>query len=264
MSIDIFLDDDEQRALPSYDWRTFVDDADLFVRELRVPRKIHSSTNNNGRGLDLSHKCNELAMLIAEAHEVYDVALEAWATRRENSFSPNLEANYDPAEEIPPYGWPDYAAYQTTQADWDELYERHYKRPRGPSGKSRTRKQHDNGDLPTRPLWDIYILILQWWERHVGKPFNPDFNINKDTRGTDERKKLEWFNPAARVFLLIAQELNTSYTSINCHWIHDRLRKTVPKRKQRERRLEPTLSGGPRAAMIGGAVRRRFWRSSRA
>lgn len=75
------------------------------------------------------------------------------------------------------------------------------------------------------PLRNAYVVIRAWWRRHVGKSFSPDFNFKKATRGTDERKSLNWFNPAARLFLMVAQELNTSYTPAHCHWIHEALRK---------------------------------------
>lgn len=224
MSIADFLDD-EPREPPRYDWRAFTDDADWMIRALQTPRKIHSATTPHGRGLDLSHKRDELAMLLAEAHEVYELALEEWETRRTNSYRPKLEDNYDPDEESPPHDWSEYAAYQPTQADWDKIHERHYRRKPGPPGKSRTRQQRDGSDLPTQPLRNVYAVIRAWWRRHVGKPFSPDFNFKKVTRGTDERKSLNWFNPAARLFLMVAQELNTNYAPAHCHWIHEALRK---------------------------------------
>jgi len=132
---------------------------------------------------------------------------------------------------MPPYDWSDYESYRSTQADWDEIYERHYQRKRGPSGKSKTKKQRDGTDLPTIPLRNVYIVIRGWWWRHVGNHFNPDFNFRKDTRGTDDRTRLNRFNPAARLFLLIAQDINTNYTPIHCHWIHERLRKKIVRDK---------------------------------
>jgi len=77
---------EEQRESPRYDWHGFVDDADWLIHALKTPREIHSATTSHGRGLDLSKNRDDLAMLIAEAHEVYDVALEDWQTRRENSY----------------------------------------------------------------------------------------------------------------------------------------------------------------------------------
>ena len=255
----------EPRDPPKYDWHYFLDcedglNADTLIKWLKEPRKINSATRFHGRGLDLSHLRDELAMLLAEVHEQYETDRDEWHQRNgpevawhtieeeqrkaeeEQQASEDVDAPYAaplrparklsgnwkpgvPGEPASPY---DYSAHEKPltkaehAAEWAAWWQEAYARDPGRPKKSKTRRE-----LATGPMDGPYFTIQSWWKRHVKRGFNPDYNFGKkSTAGTVDRKDWEYFNQAGRLLLMIAQDLDYRYTPTICNSLNHRLRKS--------------------------------------
>lgn len=171
-----------------------------FIPYLAARRVIDSASGMGGRrGVNLSNKRYELGRLIAECRSHYDDAVEDLAAR-ENPPKFSRDFRVHPA----------YAEYYTS-ADIKEEFDQtwaFYARRRGRPG--RTAK-----GLLVAPLHPVYILVRDWWVEHVG-PFNADYT--EDEFGTLD--VLERHTPAARLLLLIAQDMDYRFGAETCKNLH--------------------------------------------
>ena len=157
-----------------------------------------------GPGVDLASHEAALRAMLRDAHEVYALALDDWETRaKSDKPKERLEANWDRDEAAYDYGDDAGAGLE----DWPEWWKEHYYRPAGRPGKSQT------SDLPIAPLHAVYTLVKRWWIDNVDPKFNPTYP--REYEG-GPRSIVEKFNPAARLLLLVAKDIDDRYTADNC------------------------------------------------
>ena len=184
---------------PTYDWRDFLGDADALIELPGMSEPVYQR--------------QALARLLAATREVYFNALDDWKSRRADD-----KPRYGRRDDDEGEGWEGAGAYLRAA----------YGRPEGNPGTGRTRKY-----VPVAPLHSVYPMVEQWWREHVGRPaFHPKYR-REDEDGPPGRKGRRTFgggNPAGRLFLLVAQELNERYTPT----ILENIRRSVQRQRRRE------------------------------
>ncbi len=147
--------------------------------------------------------------MLHDAHEVYTVALDDWVGRTDpGKPHKRLEANWDPDEEVA-YDYGDMVGVGL--GDWEAWWRENYYRQPGRPGMIQT------CGLPVAPLHAVYYVVRRWWVDTVG-PFNPTFPRAWDGDEGEvggPREIIEKFNPAGRLLLLIAQEMDDRFTADN-------------------------------------------------
>ena len=96
--------------------------------------------------------------------------------------------------------------------DWPEFWKWFYYRPPGRPGRSHT------SDLPIAPLHAVYSVVRRWWIGTLGGKFNPTYPRAWDGDEGEvggPRDIIEKFNPAGRLLLLIAREMDDRFTADN-------------------------------------------------
>ena len=73
--------------------------------------------------------------------------------------------------------------------------------------------------IMSMPLIAVYFLVNQWWRHVLHKPFRPDYS--RRLNHLNDENNMPRYNAAARLFLLIAQELDVQYKSRLCERVHD-------------------------------------------
>lgn len=168
---------------------------DLYDPTYIVEVMALSAPDSNDPGVDLDP--NEVRLLISLARLAHERCLSDW-----------LRTN-EPAYMEPPSTGP--------YAKWEN------RRPKNP-GRFR-----DGSDLPAPPLRAIYAICNEWWRAKVGTAFHCDFkawSLGDDYTGLE---RLEFLNPAARLFLLIAGAVG-EYTPDQCRRVHETTYKRLDKR----------------------------------
>lgn len=199
------------------DWRQFLEEADFIIQ--LVGQEYIPDSGRARRGVDLRDRREAVARLLAEVDELYIVALDDWATRN-SPLRPakRLEDNWDPDEEPVPYDYSPWAGCYDADAEWGELWDECYRRPRGNPGKNRS--SGATSPPPVAPLRPVYRLVRDWWRQNVGG-FQPIYGTRPDG---DRREPHIWYNSAGRFLLLVAQEMDTGYVVENCRGLYETLK----------------------------------------
>ena len=187
----------------------------FIIEQVARPVVLDRGDKPKSKDLDLTPYEDALRRLVGETRRVYRLALSDWLRRNEPDWQPQrrLRDNQEPDEPEPTY---DYG--EDTGAgleDWDAWWRENWGKGRGNPGGSRTRE-----GMPITPLEPIYFLVNKWWRRVLREPFRPDFR--RGVEGWSVGEKMSTLNPAGRLFLLIAQDLNR-YTYTICLNLHERL-----------------------------------------
>ena len=168
-------------------------------------------------GLDLKPHEDALRWLLREADLLHSLVMSDWRARNEAEGSiwrpsHRLRDNQDLDEPEPTHNYGDMAGEGLE--DWDKWWRENYGK-----GRSNPGRFHLRPDLPKPPLTAVYFLVNKWWRRVLRKPFRPDYSGRQNHLG--DLKNMPRFNAAARLFLLIAQELDVEYKSRLCARVHD-------------------------------------------
>ncbi len=202
---------------------TDYDPIPLIIEEVARPVE-RDRADRPGRGVDLGPHEDALRRLLHDAHEVYRLAMDDHATRADpDKPRRRLQENWDPDESKPTYDYGEDAGVGLD--DWDEWWQQHYHRRAGNPGTNRTSTK--SSPPPVTPLHAIYTLTRRWWKATVGTPFRPTYPRDPFEGDENPRTDFARFNPAGRLFLLVAKSLDRRYTALNCYGVHE----TVPKKK---------------------------------
>lgn len=133
-----------------------------------------------------------------------------------------LADNWDPDEE-PVTGYDAYAAHQLTEREWREWWDLHFAKPRAANGNRARNPGRFRGDkidppLGRPPVAALYHRVNRWWRETVGTPFRPDFSGVVSAANDSDR--MSEINPAARLFVLLAQEADHHLTVDHCRRVH--------------------------------------------
>lgn len=181
-------------------------------------------------GIDLSAHRDTLARMIVAARmrfldEDDDARRRAAAAGPHGWPNRRLEKNWDEEDEAPVY---DYSEFQVDDPDaewaawWDEVFA---KRPSSLTG-GRARNPgwfrvpgRGGAKMMKPPLVSIYFLVNRFLRRVVGVPFFPIFKAND--HAASDIDAMPHLNPAARLFLLVAQAVDDRYSREHCKRVHD-------------------------------------------
>ena len=191
----------------------------------------------NAPGVDLGPYEPELRAMVHDAHTAYAEAVDDWEgrtkpyksksglddyTTKPKLYKPKkrLEANWPKPkkrltanrkrDEEVAYDYGDDAGAGLD--DWPEFWKWFYYRPPGRLGRSHT------SDLPIAPLHAVYSVVRRWWIDTLGGKFNPTYPRAWDGDEGEvggPRDIIEKFNPAGRLLLLIAREMDDRFTADN-------------------------------------------------
>ena len=84
--------------------------------------------------------------------------------------------------------------------------------------------------LAKPPLATTYRLINSWWRTTLKKPFCPDFRVRDYLSDDTESERMDLVNPAARLFILIAREVDPHYTIDHCRKVDEENYKGLDKK----------------------------------
>jgi hypothetical protein len=219
-----------------------------IIEEVKWSVKRYTTPDEDGEGVDLLQYKDELRELLSVAHERYKFALEEWEARAgPNKPKEKLKENWDPDDFGPVYDYGDMAGADLDYVDkwgnrhnWDEHWQRFHSGLVGNQGGSRDGSK-DAGVRPIPPLYPVYVLVRKWWLKYIGGGFNLKYHTNPELGDNIPRnspKHMPYINPPARLFLLVAQDINFRYTVSNCAGVHDALR-TKKKRASHDRLISP-------------------------
>ena len=116
------------------------------------------------------------------------------------------------------------AARAKVAAAEDEWWKENYYRPRGNPGSFR-----EAPDIPKKPLIAIYFLVNEWYRRVLGAKFWPDYSSGMEA-ASDDIGRLPHIGPAARLFFLVANEIDKKYTMDRCKKVHEDYYRKLPKK----------------------------------
>ncbi len=208
-----------------------------IVAEMDLAEELAHSDDDRGRGVKLDEHRDALRWLLRKARRVHREVKSDWLRRNEDEGSEwrphrRLERNIDPDEPEEPYDYGELAGGGLEgldrwgrRDDWDVWWRGVWGRGRGNPGGFR-----GHPGVPKPPLIAIYFVVNQWWRRVLHKPFWPDFTSGLDAADTDP-ERLAHLGPAARLFLLVANEVDKSYTADRCKKVHDDYYGRLPKRR---------------------------------
>jgi hypothetical protein len=196
------------------------DEINFIIETVRLPVR-QAREDKKTPGVDLTSYRRQFRSLVADIELHHRLTLEDWTARTSpNKPKRKLEDNWDKHEP----GLFDYGADTGAGLeDWDRFWMQHFHLSPGQTGASRSKPS-----LSLVPLSVVYVMLDEWWRRTLEKPFNPDYHGRH--RG-GSLKHIAYFNPAARLFLLVAQSIDHQYTATHCNSLQDRLRKLgLPRR----------------------------------
>jgi hypothetical protein len=178
-----------------------------------IINEVAQPVSGGRAGVDLTCRKDELRKMLTTAHQIYAEALDDWETRTDpNKPKRILEKNWGPDEPELKYDYGDDAGAGFSQS-WEEWWLKHYHRRRGNPGRGRTK------DLPVEPLHSVYVFVRGWWLHNVDpKGFRPDF---PRAFGEGPRYDKSFFNPAGRLLLMVAQDINIGYSANICANLYD-------------------------------------------
>jgi hypothetical protein len=161
----------------------------------------------NGTGLDLDKNQAYVVMLLRRTRYAHRMLLSGHMRRN------------DPEWQVPrarprgrgPYDYGDMAGMGMD--DWDEWWTSIWGRLRGNPGRFR------GSDVPKAPLLAIYYMCNRFWRYTQHQAFWPDFR-KAEAYATDA-DAIPDLNPAARFFLLVAQDADRKYNCDLCARVHD-------------------------------------------
>lgn len=209
------------------DWSAYPKPDDIFPRNLdaavdRILDLLDASSVNDPKlaqkvhaGIDLFPRRAELARCLDWVRRHYlETVYPEWLARETEQGSP-----WRPTKRMPRPANDIYRRWRPTRRDEDRQWNDLWGKPDSLTG-ARRRKPSDferisNPGAPVgrEPLVWIYHIIKEWWWRNVGRAFRPKFNRDENL---PEFAQIAMMNPAARFFLLFAQEVDHHYTSRHC------------------------------------------------
>jgi|GEM_PF-6208382 len=163
--------------------------------------------------------------LVHEASRTHRLVLGDWLRRNEaegSEWRPHrqLEKNYNPDQPAHDYDYGEHAG--AGLEDWDRWWRENWGRGRGNPGRF-----HHRRDMAKPPLVAVFHLVNKWWRRVLREPFHPDFSEagTHDPRTgespSNDAGRLPRLNRAARLFVLVAQEMDPRYSVDLCKRVHD-------------------------------------------
>lgn len=216
---------------PLFDWRDFRNTAAEIVEEVRRPIHIVSVNGYRERpGTDLGGHEDSLAKLLAEVLEEHAAACsydEAAAMPRPRE---RPSASKRPMKFPKGYDYSSYGSPEQIQAEWRAIMAETPKRGRGQPSRSR-----DEAAFPVKPLVPVYWMAKDWWEKHVGPGFSPNFiggddvivdgaayDDADDTREQDNGS--DYNNGDARFLLCVFRFVQPKCKAKHAANLYDRLR----------------------------------------
>jgi hypothetical protein len=172
-----------------------------------------------GDGIDLEPRRASLAGCLSDARECYLMEYWDWLGRSRREGEPHRpyrdERHNDGGSS--PYDYGEFRAPPSAWLDhWDQFFAKPVSatgsRARNP-GKFRDLKEHDP-PLGKPMLAGVYHRLNRWWRAELGTPFRPNFDgmASADT----DHARMPHLNPAARLFVLFAQEVDRRFTVAHC------------------------------------------------
>ncbi len=101
--------------------------------------------------------------------------------------------------------------YDEHMEGWPEWWASIWGRARANPGRFR------GTNIAKQPLAEVYRLVNEWWRVTTGTAFHPNFDGIEPGPDADN---LPTMNPAARLFLMIAQDSDRRYNSFHCARVH--------------------------------------------
>lgn len=216
---------------PAYRFRNYTDFYDLGEVEGHVDLIVEEVGRNGPvyEGIDLSHCRDTLAQMIVAARMKFLDEDDDARRRAALEGSPErpyrkLERNWDD-DGTPAY---DYSEFQVDDPDvvweawWDEIFAKKVSpltgtRARNPGWLRASGR--GGAKLMKPPLVSIYHLANRFFRKVLGVPFFPIFKAND--HAVSDSKAMIHLNPAARLFLLLAQAVDDRYSREHCKRVHD-------------------------------------------
>ena len=158
--------------------------------------------------MDLDLDLDALVVLLRDTRHAHRMALSDFKRRNDPAWKvprarPRGRRIYD-------YGADTGAGLEDWPAWWASIWGRRRSNPGMFLGTK----------IAKAPLVAIYHLCNRWWRRTTGEAFCPDFRAI-DVKVPDA-KNMPHLNPAARLFLLVAQDADPSrYNCKLCALVHD-------------------------------------------
>lgn len=188
-----------------------------IVAIMQLPVKHDNASSGSRQGRDIRQHKTSFYELCAEIEEQFHLDLQDWRTRRDTRRpEKRLEDNWV-GQKDPPYDYGKHDAWEGDPiADWDAWYQEHYAQAQANPGKTRATIRLGE-ELAITPLYGVYYALRRWWMSTFGtRGYSPTFK-NAYTGGELE---LDYCNPQARLFGLVAEWLDRRYTLANCASVH--------------------------------------------
>ena len=172
-------------------------------------------------GLDLRKHAASLSRMFVYAERMYRETMEEHLRRNDSDWQ--LRKNIPKREYDLSYGTKEFI--DSTYPPWEDDYGRKRENP-GVFAKS--------GGLPKGPLVAIYRVVDLWYKHYLKEKFVPRFAPDrKENPETYEWEKVPGTmvprNPAAHLFLWVANELDNNYKVEQCRLVHGTERKKIDK-----------------------------------
>lgn len=248
--------------------KSIYDTVKWIIDEVGAPVVLDSRSGRNADGVDLRPHEAALRRLLVRAIYTYLEALDDWKARNDDDDDRDkprrrLEDNCSESEDGPVHDYSELveADHKRQQLrEWDEHWRRFY-------GRGRGRPNRNARGEPVEPLHPVYQLVRQFWMEHVDPDgFRPDYPRSEDKgdpKRADSLREERWaanpdaaqarserdddwtereaevrapradparFNPAGRLLLLIAQELDPRYTPNTCANLYDTMKRSRRRR----------------------------------
>lgn len=173
----------------------------------------------DGDGPDLEPHRTSLALCLSEARAAYLMEYWDWLGRSApegGSHRPHRDERLNPGDESP-Y---DYGEHSAAPGAWRDHWDAFFAKPVSATGNrarnpGRFRDLPNNGPSLGKPmLAGIYHRVNRWWRAELGTPFRPNFDgaASADT----DHARMPHLNPAARLFVVFAQEVDRRFTVAHC------------------------------------------------
>lgn len=217
---------------PAYRYRNYTDFYDLGEVEGYVDLIVQEVGRNGPAypGIDLSPHRPLLSQMIIAARMTFldeDDDARRRAAMEGSLERPHrrLERNWGDEDEAPAH---DYSEFQVDDPDtaWEAWWDEIFAKKVSPLTGERARNPgwfrvpgRGGAKLMKPPLVRIYFLVNQFFRRVLEVPFFPIFNANDHV--VSDNKAMEHLNPAARLFLLMAQAVDDRYSREHCKRVHD-------------------------------------------
>lgn len=208
---------DRNGDIASYpEWDDLYDEIDPVPLILKLMEEYEAQDDS----LSLRGQAEELAKLIDRLREHYLVEYWDWLCRsmpEGSDWRPHKTARRNwRVGEGPPF---DYSAFRDDLEPWSTFFDAHFAKKISPTGNRARNPGRFRGDRRYPPLSkpalaSIYHELNRWWRKHLALPFRPNFDGN-EAADTDHAR-LPHLNPAARLFLLVAQAVDMRFTALDC------------------------------------------------